>query len=401
MSKSDLEAALSELDKVEANLIKLETLWEKIHQLIPDCVSFGGCDEYDEKCRAFKSIQNMMPTIGSLNLDIGFYELDEIAQIRFDYLDIGEPSAGLNFENDINSPGSKLSEYRFYFNQQRRSIVRDAIIGVIANIDKYIESIPVEVSGGDSSSISTEGSNWKRLKNSFQELNTLLGSSFQRPSRWGDMGRHLHFGQIHDFKDIRQIDWPEIKDSLNRNIYSSYDPIPIHVKDIEELVKSKPTGPVTTELNWENIDAMQFERLVFQIISEAKGYENPEWLTDTYAPDRGRDLSVFRIVKDTLSGTDRKRVIIQCRHTLSKNISPKDIALLKEQMKLWEPPAIDIHIVATSGRFTTDAVDLVEKSNLSDTKLKIEMWPNTHLERLLASRPHIVGAFGLRDDKSV
>jgi hypothetical protein len=116
----------------------------------------------------------------------------------------------------------------------------------------------------------------------------------------------------------------------------------------------------------------------------------------TNAPDRGRDLSVYRVYSDSLSGTLRHRVIIQCKHWQSKSVGPTEISALKDQMKLWEPPRIDVHVIATSGRFTSDAVAIIERQNNSDCALKIEMWPESHLEHLLASRPAIIAEFGLR-----
>jgi hypothetical protein len=132
------------------------------------------------------------------------------------------------------------------------------------------------------------------------------------------------------------------------------------------------------------------------LISSETGYENPQWLMKTNAPDKGRDLSVYRVINDSLGGTIRHRVIIQCKHWLSKSIGPSDVATLKEQMKLWEPPRVDVHVIATSGRFTTDAVSIIEKHNQSDNALRIEMWPESHLEMLLASRPAIIGQYNLR-----
>jgi hypothetical protein len=116
----------------------------------------------------------------------------------------------------------------------------------------------------------------------------------------------------------------------------------------------------------------------------------------TNAPDRGRDLSAYRVYADPLAGTLRQRVIIQCKHWQSKSVAPSDIATLKEQMKLWEPPRVDIHVIVTSGRFTSDAVAVVEKHNQSDSALRVEMWPDSHLELLLANRPAIIAEFGLR-----
>jgi hypothetical protein len=119
-------------------------------------------------------------------------------------------------------------------------------------------------------------------------------------------------------------------------------------------------------------------------------------LTRTNAPDRGRDLSVFRVINDSLAGSIRSRVLIQCRHWTTRSVAPADVATLKEQIGMWEPPKIDVLIIATTGRFTSDAVTAIEKHNAGDRALKIEMWPESHLERLLAERPALIADFGLR-----
>jgi hypothetical protein len=65
-------------------------------------------------------------------------------------------------------------------------------------------------------------------------------------------------------------------------------------------------------------------------------------------------------------------------------------------MELWQPPRVDGLVIATTGRFTADAVALIEQHNQSDRALHITMWPDSHLERLLAARPHLIGQFRLR-----
>ena len=87
----------------------------------------------------------------------------------------------------------------------------------------------------------------------------------------------------------------------------------MEVADLGALAAAQPKGQVVTKLKWQSLSEEDFERLVFSLISSAPGYENPEWLTHTNAPDRGRDLSVLRIVNDPLSGSIRSRVLIQCR----------------------------------------------------------------------------------------
>lgn len=94
-------------------------------------------------------------------------------------------------------------------------------------------------------------------------------------------------------------------------------------------------------------------------------------------------------------------MIIQCKHWQSKSAAPDDVTKARDAIALWEPPAVDAVIIATSGRFTSDAVDRIEKHNQADRRLKIEMWPESHLERLLAERPALVAEFRLRGEAAV
>jgi len=166
----------------------------------------------------------------------------------------------------------------------------------------------------------------------------------------------------------------------------------------EEPERSGPQAPIA--LDWERLSAEGFERLVFWLIAGAPGYENPEWLTRTNAPDRGRDLAATRVYKDPLSGTLRSRIVVQCRHWLSRSIGPADLTQARDQMSLWQPPRVDVLIMATSGRFTADAVALIEQNNQSDRSMRIEMWPETHLERLLADRQDLIERFNLANTES-
>jgi Restriction endonuclease len=117
-------------------------------------------------------------------------------------------------------------------------------------------------------------------------------------------------------------------------MYGEKEPVPVEVGDLGALVSARPRGPVATRLKWESLSDEEFERLLFALISSEQGYENPEWLMKTNAPDRGRDLSVYRVHSDPLGGTLRQRVIIQCKHWQSKSVGPSEIATLREQMKL-------------------------------------------------------------------
>jgi len=167
-------------------------------------------------------------------------------------------------------------------------------------------------------------------------------------------------------------------------------------KIAERLQNGLANGPTVNALNWGAINAEGFERLVFNLVSRARGYANAMWPTNTNAPDRGRDISVERTVVDPLTGTRVFRVIVQCKHWRTKSIGMNEVMPLVGQMALWEPPKVDELIIATSGRFTTDAVAWVEKRNTERQTPIIAMWPDSHLESLLAERPDLVANFNLR-----
>jgi len=167
-------------------------------------------------------------------------------------------------------------------------------------------------------------------------------------------------------------------------------------KIAELLQNSLATGPIVNALNWGAIDATAFERLVYNLVSKANGYANAEWLTHTNAPDRGRDISVKRTVVDPLTGTHVYRVIVQCKHWRTKSIGMNEVTTLVGQMTSWEPPKVDQLIIATTGKFTTDAVAWVENRNTERQTPTIAMWPDSYLESLLAERPNFVTEFNLR-----
>jgi len=73
-------------------------------------------------------------------------------------------------------------------------------------------------------------------------------------------------------------------------------------QDLGEVVAARPQGRVPTKLNWSVLSDEDFERLILLLITDVDGYENPEWLQHTYAPDRGRDLSVMKADTDLSRG---------------------------------------------------------------------------------------------------
>jgi len=394
-----LDEALRQFEAAEANLSKLEKLRSILEKNIPKGIAFEDNQVYENACRDYKHILPGLPLIDDwrpTTLPCGLYE---IAQSRLDAGEEGEVSSKRAVNSRIEKLGKELREYRGRFDQKRRQLVRDIILQKSHEIDRLLNQLQ-EIYPIDEDRIKDGGNQidnpmWLELRDRVRQIDVLLGSSIPRPSRWSDMQRHLYYGKSIDLRDIVCLDWPPVKAELTKSLYTSNEPIPVSVNDLSDVVKSKPSGSIITELRWENLSAEDFERLVLNLVAGDDNYEKPEWSMRTNAPDRGRDISVYRVYKDTLIVT-RERVIIQCKHWRSKSVSVADIAEAKEKVKLWEPPRIDILLIATTGCFTADAVSLIERHNLSDSAMTIEKLAQSDLEIILASNPALVAEFGLR-----
>lgn len=150
------------------------------------------------------------------------------------------------------------------------------------------------------------------------------------------------------------------------------------------------------KLQWGKLGAEEFERLIFSLVSEAEGYADVDWLMKTNAPDHGRDIGAIRLRSDSLSGYSQERLVIQCKHWLSRSIRDDEIVKEVTSVDHWRDPPVDVLIIATSGRFTADAVSWIERHNGKGVRPRVEMWNDARLENLLAGRPHIILSFGLR-----
>ncbi len=391
---SPLTNALKQFEATEANLTKAERLLAEAGSMIPRGIVFGGNPDYDRRCRSLKEIERHLPAIDGWRPSLDMMDLDDIAQCRLDAAESSMPEMEISLYRATEKPNRELEEYRFRFDRARRALVRDAVVELIHSIDLCLQSMGVELLALTPNERAAEPL-WERLRTHLAQIETLLGSSAARPDGWSTLRRHASFAMICDFEDIQSRDWPSIKPALQRNLYGDDEALPVEAADLSDLVASRPRGPVTAKLRWSNLTDEEFERLIFSLISNTPGYENATWLTQTRAPDRGRDLSVFRVVIDPLLGTTRIRIIIQCRHRQS-SVTPTQVALLREQMGLWGEPKVDVLVIATTGRFTIDAVSVIETNNVSDRALRIEMWPDSHLEALLARNPALIAEFSLR-----
>ena len=315
-----------------------------------------------------------------------------------DAMELGEVEVQVSVSRELAEQGRQLREYRLHFQAKRRQLVRKRLLARMGELDEIFASFDQKnFSLGGRTTIAIRS--WRQLREAVAEIDTLLGSG-SRPHQWSTLQwqqRDEDDGQVAgELMKAALGVWPSVRESLSAGLYGEFDPIPVDTSDLGEIVSEHPMGLVSTKLQWSALCDEEFERLIYQLISEARGYDNVQWLQKTHAPDRGRDISAERVHSDPLGSVRRYRTIVQCKHWLSRSVGRNDVGEARDAMELWQPPRVDVLIIATSGRFTADAVAMVEQHNQSDKALAIEMWPESHLETLLAARPHLIGQMGLR-----
>jgi hypothetical protein len=319
-------------------------------------------------------------------------DIDAMGQSFIEYHEIGEPPFALYEEGE--RPGKLLDEYRYRLARARRRAVRDRLEALKLVVDaallRILRDINTDASGG------VDHPDVVVVSEACGEIDRLVGSSAQRRGRWDDFRRHLHFNEVHDWGDIANLAWPSVLRDVDAITLAESDPLPIPSIDLGEAASGELAGSATLALPWENLDDDGFERLMFDLLRSYAEHENVQWLMQTRAPDRGRDLSIDRVLSDATGGVRRERVIVQAKHWRSRSVGVKEIAATVAQCEQWQPPSVRGLIVVTSGRFSVDAVDWPEKHNERGVLPLIELWPNSKLETLLAGRPHLAAAHRLR-----
>lgn len=242
-----LDVALSQFEATQANLEKLDRLWEQICRLQPSGPAFGSPPEYDELCLAFRRILPSVPAIDGFRIQDRLHDYDEAGQMHFDALEIGDIEARVSVVNALDEQGRQLREYRFRLQAKRRELVRGRLLKLIDEVDELLRDLNSAAEGREINESVTEPS-WARLKEAVSEVDTLLGGA-PRPTRWSDLQRHLHFEMFCDLLDIAKLDWPAVKQSLRSEIYGQHDPVPVDVDDLGHMVAARPAGPVTTKLD--------------------------------------------------------------------------------------------------------------------------------------------------------
>jgi hypothetical protein len=388
----EINDLLNALDRTAANLANLEKIWSRAEGFIPKGPWAGSSVEYDDLCRAWDNLLPGLPKIDGWTITGSLPDIDAMGRSFIDYGDIGEIAFPLFEEGE--QPGRDLAAYRYRLNQARRRAARERLELLTAQVDL---ALPRILSGVDrQSKAELAGSDVDAVTSAVAEVERLLGDSAERTGRWSDLSRHLHFGEGHDWHDIAEFDWPTVRSDVEAASMSDTDPIPTPDIDLGLAASGALTGAVATALPWPALSDDGFERLLYDLLRDYPSHENVQWLTRTHAPDRGRDLSFDRVLRDPTGGARVERVLVQAKHWQTKSVGPADVSGAVTGAKLWEPPLVQVVIVATSGRFTSDAVAWAERHNHSGSAPRIELWPESKLESLLAQKPHIAAAHSLR-----
>jgi hypothetical protein len=181
MDPSSLDTALRQFEASEANLTKLERLWQQIESLIPGGIAFGPPQEYDQRCREFRAILEHLPAIDGWNLTDELPDYDAVAQGRFDAMEIDEIEAKVSVEASIGVQGRDLAEYRFRFDRKRRELVRGAVLVLMDQIDASLKALEPALAAYSNPNEKVIASEADSVRDSVAQIDTLLGSSVKRP----------------------------------------------------------------------------------------------------------------------------------------------------------------------------------------------------------------------------
>lgn len=388
----ELTALLDALDRTAANLAKLEDVWARAESFMPKGPAAGSDPEYDDLCRAWTDLLSGLPPIDGWTITDELPDIDQMGRAFVDYFEIDEPPFALYA--DAEQPGKDLAEYRYRLARARRRAGRERLRELVALLDNGLPVLVAEVERA--SRVVLTGALADELRAAVGEIERLMGDTTRQSKRWSDLHRHLALGEGHDWHGIKEHDWPSVRFDVEAAGRADADPLPVPDLDLGVAAAGKLTGSATSALPWDRLDDTGFERLLYDLIRDLPHHQNVQWLQRTRAADRGRDLSCERVTQTGAGGTRTERVIVQAKHWLSKSVGAAEVGSNVTNMALIPPPVVRILVFATSGAFSGDAIDWVERHNERATAPFIELWPHSHLEMLLAQRPGLVAAHGLR-----
>jgi hypothetical protein len=384
----EMDYLLNAMDRTAANLAKLDHVWARAACFMPTGPVRGSNPQYDDLRRAWADLLPGLPSIDGWTITDPLPDIDKIGQI---FETSQHPVEAYEMAQQ---PGKDLAEYRYRLNRAHRRAARERLQQLTAVIDtglpRLLRGVPRD------SQERLENPDVDQLTAAVGEIERLMGNIVQRRGRWGDLHRHLYFGQGHDWHDIHELDWPSVRSDVEAAAFYDPDPLPVPDIDLGKAAGGHLTGTATIALPWDRLDDEGFERLLYDLLRDIPEYHNVQLLMQTRAADRGRDLSLDRVLRDSTGSVRNERVIVQAKHWLTRSVGPTEVANTVAIIKLWPPPVVRGLVIATSGYFSADAVAWTEKHNNDGAAPFIELWPKSKLESLLAQKPHLAAAHGLR-----
>src|SRR5271156_2591134 len=134
-----INSALRQFEATEANLAKLDRLWSKISKLTPAGLQFGSDPKYEQLARLYADLLEALPKIDGWRPEAQPMDLNAIGQSRLDAMEIGETSAEISVETEIEAPGRELAKYRHELNKKRQLLIRRALTDLVSSISTTLE----------------------------------------------------------------------------------------------------------------------------------------------------------------------------------------------------------------------------------------------------------------------
>lgn len=395
----DLSAALAVYDRVALNLAKLDSVWKRMEELLPDGPFLGaGSDDgvtYAELGEQWTTIANSLPTIQGWKLHAQIVDYAAIGAARLEYVEIDDAEGLRALEVRIAAPRIEAHRYRQKLARARQRLVRTRGEDLVRGIDELL--VPVLAEDDQVLPEAQATPILREIDKGVEELERLLGEALEGGPRQHDLHRHLRFAEPHDLHDIARLDWPAFRPHVQQALYSDEDPVPVGVDDLLDLA-GVVSSPVRSTIHWDRIDADGFERLLTRLLQQSGKYVRITRLMNVNAADAGRDIEAYRIVTDGLTSERHERVFVQAKHWPSRGVGASEIAdLVTAKLPMWEGEPVRGLIVATTGSFTQEAVRWVDDHNLAAKRPDIALWSSNELDSLLRKWPAVVAEFGLID----
>lgn len=168
-------------------------------------------------------------------------DMDDVGRAFIDYAEIAELPRGA--WDAVEQPTRDLAEYKYPLGRARRRAARERLRQLVTAIDVELQQLLMNVPRN--STVVLTGPVADELRSTVGEIERLIADTVERRGRLGDLHRHLHFGEGHDWHDINEFDWPTVKPDIEAGAFTDVDPLPVPEIDIGEAAADTFVGAVT------------------------------------------------------------------------------------------------------------------------------------------------------------